>query len=313
MTHKFFSQNPVKYMKTTIENSNVILKIEYQRLKIKINGCKSVDILKELMFEVLSLIFLYLGGYPQIVSLVINFEEQDITKLIVKFNTRKEFMRPEMSISNIDSATINETIIQSFREISQKPISSLQYLVCEDYKYVVADHKITLLLHVMEGLADRSLLKGLEKELQGIIGTQDTIGKFKASTFSVFKDHFFKYQREYKCDIFHLLQIDEMEFLGIITDTRNWNSHFLDEHKKPDRLKGGNEIIIYFFIIFFAIRIYIVDRLQVTLDEEKIKEYCFMIHDWILTEKLGKNEPLKSKTYNSNIIKRALKEVILRT
>ena len=49
MTHKFFSQNPVKYMKTTIENSNVILKIEYQRLKIKINGCKSVDILKELI------------------------------------------------------------------------------------------------------------------------------------------------------------------------------------------------------------------------------------------------------------------------
>ena len=130
VTHKFFLQNPVKYMKTTIENSNVILKIEYQRLKIKIIGCKSVDILKELMFEVLSLIFLYLGGYPQIVSLVINCEEQDITKLIVKFNTRKEFMKPEMSISNIDSATINETIIQSFREISQKPISSLQYLVC---------------------------------------------------------------------------------------------------------------------------------------------------------------------------------------
>ncbi len=299
-------------MEIIIENSNVMLNIEHQKLHIKITSRKSVDRLRKLLFEVLSLLFLYLGAYPKIELLIINTREQDLTSLIVKFNSRKEFMRPEMAICDINSSTINEAIIKKFRTINVYPINSLQYLVSEEYKYVVANHKITLLLHVMEGLADRSILKELELELQSIAKTEDRIGKFKASAYNIFKSHFFKYQREYECGIFSLLKVDEMKFLKEITDTRNWHSHFYKETKKSSRLKKGVDMIFYFYIIFFSIRIYLVDGLGIILDEKKIKEYCYMLHDWILTEGLKQNEPLKSKTYNNVIIKKALEGIILK-
>ena len=279
---------------------------------LTIEGRKPVKEIKSFLFELLSLLFLYLGSYPRMESLVINNKKQDLSNLIVKFNTREEFIKPEMVICNIENSSINETVLNKFRNINKHPIYSLEYLVSKEYKHVVMNHKLTLLLHVMEGLADRSVLRQLEDELRNLMGTKNLIGKFKASSYNILKNNFFKYHKKFDCGIFTLLDVDEMSFLEKITDTRNWHSHFYDESKKKNRLKKGDDMLYYFYIIFFAIRIYLIDSLGVSLNEEKIKEYCFMLHDWVLTEKHKKNEPLKSKTYNNVESRKTIEQIILK-
>lgn len=57
--------------------------------------------------------------------------------------------------------------------------------------------------------------------------------------------------------------------------------------------------MIYFQIVFDAIRLYLIDEMQITLYKEAASEYFYKIHDWI-SEVYELNRPLKSKTYQIN-------------
>lgn len=82
-----------------------------------------------------------------------------------------------------------------------------------------------------------------------------------------------------------------------LAETRNWYSHFLDESKKPLRIVKGRDFIIYFEIVCFMIRLSVIDRIGSPIDESRVKEFYYTVHDWILAIMYDTDEPLKSNTY----------------
>ena len=53
----------------------------------------------------------------------------------------------------------------------------------------------------------------------------------------------------------------------------------------------------FFEIIYFALRLLVIKELGLELDEDKIREFYYTVHDWILKVLYNKDEPLKSVTY----------------
>lgn len=82
-----------------------------------------------------------------------------------------------------------------------------------------------------------------------------------------------------------------------LAETRNWYSHFLKESQKPLRIVKGRDFIIYFELICYMIRLSVIDRIGTTVDENRIKEFYYTVHDWILAIVYDTDEPLKSNTY----------------
>ena len=62
-----------------------------------------------------------------------------------------------------------------------------------------------------------------------------------------------------------------------LSETRNWYSHFLNESKKTLRIVKGRDFIIYFELVCYMIRLSVIDRIGVTINEKprsRILLYC---------------------------------------
>lgn len=100
-----------------------------------------------------------------------------------------------------------------------------------------------------------------------------------------------------KVDVLAVLGIDEYKFLQIITDTRNWYSHMWKSKDKDSRLSDGKLMVIYFEIIYYAIRLYLISNiLMISVQIDFVKEYLYILHDWIVEVYLLDID-FKSNTY----------------
>ncbi len=295
--HNFFLHNKVDKFNIQIDNSKVTIWSNGKKLDIEINGEKAVKELEGIMLELFSLLFIYLGGYTKIIKIETNGQCIDISKYVGKFDTWEYFVKNNLAICQINEDTINEKVLQKFRNLKQMPLYSLQYLVSNNYKSVIINHKITLLLHIIDGVIPDSMISSMEKEMISRFNIRNNIGGYKPKVYFLFKNYFFTYHEKYNCEILSLLKVTEYEFVEIIADTRNWYSHFLADNKKTNRLKDGAEMLTYFEIIYYAIRLYFIKQIGVSANEEWVKEYFYSVHDWILDIKYNQQKPLKSQTY----------------
>ena len=97
------------------------------------------------------------------------------------------------------------------------------------------------------------------------------------------------------CEILQSLNVGEEQFLKIVTGTRHWYSHFLRKDKK--QLKQGAEMLIYFEVVYYCIRAYILGQLEIEIDVDQDKEFYYSVHDWILEVLYNRRDDLKSKSY----------------
>lgn len=177
---------------------------------------------------------------------------------------------------------------------------SLQYIVSETYDPVVQDHKITLLLHIVEGIVDKGIIKRelTEAIKRYSIPPNALPGEYFGAAYHIFKKYFFNFHRKYNCGILHLLGKSQHSYLQTITDTRNWYSHLFDESKKPERIKNGTDMMIYFEITYYARRLMIMDDFGVKPKEDAIKEFYLSVHDWI-AKAYKRDVPPKSIAYTT--------------
>lgn len=301
--HKIFITKRVKLFNVKIDNNQVIIYSEYDKLYIKIDGRKAIPKLRALFFDVMSLLFIYLGSSPKPCELIENGQIFDVSKLSSKYTPSKMFYKNEACLCPINSVTLNEEVLKRFKAIEDTPINSLQFLLCEPYDKLAQDHRITLLLHIIEGLVSKTEAKKTKNYLCAKYPQTyniTTIGKYLPVVYHLCQNYFFNYHRKFKCDILQLLKTTRLKFVQISADTRNWYSHFLEKSKKPNRLQKGEEMMFWFDILHYAIRIMIVSTLKVSIDENVIKEYYHILHDWISNIKYGNCDNLKSNTYKTN-------------
>jgi len=299
--HKGLISAPISKFNTIIDSSSIEMSSKNDELKIVIATRKKETAALSLFFEIYSLVFIYLGAFPTIESIDFNGNSIDTSQWVGKYKTRPDLFRQDLFISNLSNMTINQSAIDGYRHKQAAAIFSLQYLASDDYIHVISDHRITLLFHIIDGICDFDknkidiLLSEIIQQYK-LTETKKQLGNYIAKVYAVSKECFFFYHRKYNCEILKLLRVTQYGFLRMITDTRNWNSHFL-RNKKPDRLKRGNEIVIFFELVQYMIRLKIVKDIGADFKEENVKEYFYTIHDWILKVLYEKENDLKSKTY----------------
>lgn len=283
-----------------VDRCKVSFFIQETNLDIKIEGRKGPQKLEALLADIESLLFVYLGSFPTTLSICTNGIEWELTNRINKYMTSGHFAKKNLALCRINLDTVNSGVINKMRQVKRTPLSSLQYIVSESYEHVVFDHKITLLLHIVQGIVSEDIIENELSEaiLKYSFSKSNKPGKYFAAAFHLCKLYFFNYHKKYNCRILQLLAKNQRSFLKTITDTRNWYSHFFDESKKPDRLKNGTEMMVYFAIIYYALRLMVLDKLELKPDEESVKEFYYSVHDWI-AELYNKDVPLKSIAYTT--------------
>ncbi|SFQ28009.1 hypothetical protein SAMN04487928_12912 [Butyrivibrio proteoclasticus] len=309
--HKVFVNNPVQEFSSKIDNSTVFVGSKGDKLIVRIHTRKNENNTKHLFFDIFSIMYICLGAFPTIENVTFNGCNLDTAQLAKKYYTRKTLFRDDLRIANICSQTINQTIIDNYRKKQHEPISSLQYLDSAGYETVVTDHRITLLLHIIDGICDVSdkVLTAAKAEVVNRYKPNNNPGDYLCKVYLVSKDGFFNYHRQYNCGILKLMHIKQYDFLSMLSDTRNWNSHFLN-NKKPNRIKDGAKIVIFFEIVHYMIRIKIAKDIGIELVKENIQEYYYTVHDWILEILYGRDDALKSSTYMTNKKKKAFQKAI---
>jgi len=283
-----------------VDKCKIFLCVQSNNLEIRIKGRKGSEKLEAVLAEIESLLFVYLGSFPAILSLCISGVEQDLTNRINKYKTSSRFVKKNLALCSISPETVNSDVINVMRTIKRTPMFSLHYIVSESYDCVIQDHKITLLLHIVEAFINDKIV---EKEKENVrreyaIPKNQRIGKYFAVSYHLCKNYYFKFHRKYNCEILKIMNKSQHDFLRTITDTRNWYSHFFDDSNKLSRLRSGTDMTVYFEIIYYAIRLMIMDELGVKPKEDSIKEFYFSVHDWIAGI-YKKDVPLKSITYKT--------------
>lgn len=299
-TSKIFVQHNVEPFEVKIFNSRVNIRSVGRELLIDISGRKAPQKLHDLLIDIESLLFFYIGSFPLMISLNINGVDKDISKRVGKYHTSSNFLKQNLVVCDISANTITEQKLQRFKQMNQMALFSLQFLVSDNYEHVITNHKMTLLLHVVQGIYDDSRCTQDKREIKNKYpAATGAIGDYMASVYWLCNEYFFKYHKKYGCGILGLLKVNQYQFLCRLTDTRNWYSHFFAETKKPLRIRQGKDFVIYFEILCYAIRLAVVDELNTQLVEEHIQEFYYTVHDWILAILYGRSEPLKSQTYKN--------------
>ena len=192
-------------------------------------------------------------------------------------------------MGNSDSRSLNFWTLDEYKQLSKA------------YDHVITNHKMTLLLHVIDGLyeADKHQLQAVKQEIKNKYpeSRKGNVGDYMAAVYSLCKKYFFSYHRKYACGIMPLLKVTSYKFMARLSETRNWYSHFLSESKKPLRIVKGRDFIIYFELVCYMIRLSVIDRIGVPISESRVQEFYYTVHDWILAIMYDADEPLKSNTY----------------
>jgi hypothetical protein len=266
-------------------------------LELDVLGRKNQNELWSLSLELLSLMFIYMGGFPVIEEAFFNSKEIDTTNLARKFNTDQYFRKSVLTVCKLNDRHINQGAIDLYRAIPRLPLYSMQYLISEEYKHMITTHKIVLLTHVIDGIVDDSVIPNVCNVIKNKYHKVGKIGNYEAKVFYLTDKTFFKCNRKYGAGIMDMLKVSRYQFVEIISDTRNSYSHFLPLNKKVNRLTKGIEILVYFEIIMFSIRLEMLAMMGIDVEEDMVKEYWYVIHDWIKDLKKRDKVEYKSKTY----------------
>lgn len=302
--HKGFCKASVEKFSTIIDFSTITISTRQDQLELEIKTRRKEPAALILFFDVYTLLFIYLGAFPSLESVEFNGNIIDTSQWVRKYTTRPDLFRYDLFITELSNKTINQDCIDAFRRLQRTAVYSFQYLTSKEYMHVVSDHRITLLFHVIDGICeiDKTMTDTLFSEILRRYKpsvSKKELGQYLPKVYAISKECFFYYHRKYNCEILRLLKISQYTFLRVITDTRNWNSHFL-RNKKPDRLKSGTEIAIFIELVQYMIRLKITKDIGAAIDEDHVKEYYYTVHDWILKVLYDKADNLKSKTYITN-------------
>lgn len=277
-------------------NIKINIECSNEKLIIMLCGRKSIRKIEAVLFRIYDLLFLILGSFPKMESVFINNNQIDISKLVRKFVSATHFMEQEAILCEISSKTINENMLDKLEMINSNVLSSMEYIVSEYYGHMVTNHRIELMTHTIDGfLRHTQEYCVLIKELKNKNPKKNRID-YIDSVERVFRRFFF-YHRKYNVQLLRCMHIkNKYEFLQIIADTRNDFTHFLEN--KEHRLIKGKDMVYFIDLIFIANRLFLIEEvLNLPIVGDQVKEYMYIMHDWIDELVNNRNDRIKSKRY----------------
>lgn len=262
---------PIKSFDTKICNCFVSIGYHNGKIIVKIQGRKSAEKIVGISLDIFSMFFLYQGFYPTIESIKCNDNEHTIN-LSGKFFTSNQFKKIEHGLIEINEKTICDEVYKKFKALRGNYLYSFEYLFSTDYEKIVTNHKIMLLLHCLEGCIANTKYDQMRTTVPAKIK-----GRFGRRIYLVLIT-LFHYDRKFNANLLKLLKVSKYSVVQILSDTRNENSHNIAHDLA---LQDGGYMIYYFYILYYTFRIFIVEALDLKIDEDKAKNYFYEIHDWL--------------------------------
>ena len=300
INHPYFSEPWFAPFTVSIENCTVSMDATETpgNVIVSISGRKGCKKLRSLFFEIYELFFIYLGHYPNIISLNRNGESEDLNVLLNKYKSSSRYGRL-LAICDINEDSVNEKVLFNMRKLRSNPRFSLEYVVSQDYDNINITHRLLLLLHAMDGMVSQAQRTSIEQDLKKITGTprKKNDKKYEKTVFFICQNSFFNYHRKYNCEILQALGQTKRTFLEKTTDTRNVYSHFYIPSPSEAPIESGAEMLYYFEILFLTARIFLSKEIGVNLKDNNIKESLYRIHDWIIGNKKRSTKKYKSWAY----------------
>lgn len=156
-------------------------------------------------------------------------------------------------------------------------------------------HKFVLISHTIDGFVRHSFYENQLKQKVRLVNPKAKV-EYRHRVEVVFEP-FFRYHKKFNCEILKAMRISKKKLVDVISDTRNDFSHFLD--KKIERLHSGSDMLHYFYVINFALRLFLLSNIiKVCLDDRCVKEYMFTLHDWIILSRNENFNNFKSVAYS---------------
>lgn len=295
--HKTFETYYFETFHFTYQNVLIKLEIQDKKLIVELDGEKSVENLLKIFCKLYDVLFLILGGFPRRECILINGIEEDTGNWVRKFDTAACYDEEESRLCEISLKTINGYVLSQMEGVHHQTLSSVEYIVCEYYSHMVTNHRIELMTHTIDGFIRHTVF--YNQLLQQIKMKNPKRWKvdYIESVERLFKK-FFYYHRKFNCQIINCLHIkNKHRFYEMIADTRNDFSHFLEDKKY--RLLKGNDMVYFIDLIFYAERLFILTEiLGVKVSEEQVKEYLYILHDWIDERVNQRTDRIKSERYH---------------
>lgn len=246
--HKTFCRNNMKSFSSEIQGRKINFCFDGEILELIVYSDNEYDELESFCLELDSMMYLYLGSFPEIKSIEYNGELKDITKLANRFSTDSYFNRTTMTLCDITSETVNEETYIAFKnDVLQIPFYSMQYLVSSKYKVVMPAHRLTLMTHVVEGVVDieREKRSEINIELKEKYNVEKgrSLGQYFIHA-SVVTDHFIQADNIYNADILKLLECNEYTFLQTIKDTESIGAIIFVDNAAYPELKKVNAMLV---------------------------------------------------------------------
>lgn len=279
--HIAFGIYCLKSFETNIDNCHVQFQKDESIVIIKIRGRKGEHRLWELCHDLLSLIFIYLGSFPEIREITYNGKQNDLSPMIRKFWSEEYYKKVITCLCNISEETINQKCMESYRRLPRLPLYSMQYLMSSTYEHIVANHRITLLLHTIDGFIDDGVGKQSAIEAKNRYVMSNNPGNYFGKVYALCKGYFFKYHRKFNFKILQALHVNQRTFIEVIADTRNWYSHFLPSARKPHKMQKGDDMRIYFDILFYVLRLHLISEIGVAIDDSTVCTYFYAVREWV--------------------------------
>ena len=286
------------------------LSVDIQNAEICIQQNKDYKCkIGELFSGFFDLMFLCLGHYPKIIGFFENEEKKE--NLLSKFTTSISFSRKYFCFIQLTSEIITDEIIKKIIDFNKENNSlvSFGYILSASYENIMWEHKLTLLTHILDGIYNFSneelayIKNNYYTQYKEFLGNvdKDDVGDFPSICNEIFSKTFFKY-KDIVDKLYKLLGVkNNFCFIDKITQTRNFYSHMKNKKLSNNRINANLEkSISYIYVLYIIIRLYVLDILNISIDEAKVVESFSCIHDWIkfdLHNKLLDIKHIESNTY----------------
>lgn len=302
------------YEKTWYDNINfeesqysVSLENDEDKIKICVDTSKTHHLEPwDIFSAIYEIIFLCTGKFPQILSIEKSGCPESTDGLLGKFATSKNFVRSFFMLKRIDSTAINGDTINRLNQFTMcnHSLTSFEYVVCQAYEKVLWEHKLTLMLHTIEGVCN--YLKLDVESLKNEFGKKyscyikiDEVGNYISMVNYIFENTIFKNEKIFLKLCKALNRKNEFSFLQGIEQFRNFYSHMDNKNVLSSRIKQKSSNIVYLFIFAIVIRCFISENiLGIDLDSNQIESAYLTLYDYIMLDiKKKKNYQPLSSTY----------------
>lgn len=222
IVHRYFKEPIFENFTVSIENCSVVMEKTNrpEAISVSIVGRKGAEHLRKLFFEIIDMLFIYLGSCPSQETISINGVEIDRKSILEKYYPSVKYGRL-LALCDINASSINDTMLQKKREIEAVPLFSMEYLLSAGYDNLNVVHRLLLLLQAIEGIVSEAQRNSVLSELRKLSKKTGKLGDHLQSVYFICKKSFFNYHRKYKCEILKLLGTSRSSFIKTATDTRN--------------------------------------------------------------------------------------------